>query len=371
MSSSDEIDEKFLRSLAYSLLTAVCVNWGLLGILCAQTFAYYAAFPKDGTLAKCLVYGVLALEVAQTSVVSHDVFVALTSLWGAGPSQLDSVHNHWFSVPVAGGICGGIGQLFFAYRIWYISCANSRGAPIIITILAAGSAISALVSTEAFFRAKTFTRLLDGNTGFATIGTWNGIGAICDIVIALVMPYFLMRHGTGMHSTHVTIVKVVRLILETGTFTAVIALLHMSLYFESSVAFIVPGLSLSKVYANVMLILFNNRIKLVEGRSTVNSTYNDREDTFIDRVSEQPPSPSSSAARQTERYRGSTSTVFVGKDRLVFRLTDVPPSPRREKPLAEEASPVDRKRPSLEHDLASSSGTRSEATTHNLTFEAT
>jgi len=141
----------------------------------------------------------------------------------------------------------------------------------------------------------------------------------------------------------------------------------MSLYFESSVAFIVPGLSLSKVYANIMLILFNNRIRFVEGRSSVASTCDDREDMFIDRVSEQPPSRRSSAAREAERYRGGTSTVFVGRDRLVFRLTDLPPSPRRGRPLAEEASPVDRKRPSLEHGFASSSG-RSETTTHVRTL---
>jgi len=140
---------EFSQSLAYSLLTAICFNWGLLGILCAQTFAYYAAFPRDGPLAKVLVYGVLLLEIAQTTVVSRDVFVALTSPWDTHPMNLDSVHNHWFSVPVAGGISGGIGQLFFAYRIWYISCANSRGAPIIISILATGSAISALASADA------------------------------------------------------------------------------------------------------------------------------------------------------------------------------------------------------------------------------
>jgi len=28
-----------------------------------------------------------------------------------------------------------------------------------------------------------------------------------------------MRHGTGMPDTHIMIVKIVRLILETGTFT--------------------------------------------------------------------------------------------------------------------------------------------------------
>ena len=33
------------------------------------------------------------------------------------------------------------------------------------------------------------------------------------------MPYYLMRHGTGLRSTHVVIVNLVRLIIETGVLT--------------------------------------------------------------------------------------------------------------------------------------------------------
>jgi hypothetical protein len=227
--------------------------------------------------------------------------------------------------------------------------------------LAAGSAISALVSTEAFFRAKTFTRLLDGNTGFATIGTWNGIGAICDIVIALVMPYFLMRHGTGLDPTHVMIVKIVRLILETGTFTAMVAILHLCLYFANLPAFLVPGLCLSKAYANTMLILFNNRIKLVDGRSG-NSSEDDRENMFRSAGGRSEQLPSPTTRKSTTR---NTSTVFVSNNRLVFRLADIPPSPVT-RPQAEESSAAGKKRTSLEHDLASSAETKSDASIHDL-----
>lgn len=48
---------------------------------------------------------------------------------------------------------------------------------------------------------------------------WNGLGAVCDLVIALAMPYYLMRHGTGMKATHIRIMNILRLIIETGLFT--------------------------------------------------------------------------------------------------------------------------------------------------------
>lgn len=372
MDSSDEVSEQFAHSLASSLIIAAYLNWALLGILCTQTLAYYLAFPRDRPLAKILVYGVLLLEMTQTALVSHDVFVALASPWGgASLAKLNSIQNHWFSISVSGGISGGIGQLFFAYRIWFISSENSRGAPIIISILATASAVSALVSAESFFRAKTFSYLLNGNSGFAAIGTWNGIGAICDIVIALVMPYFLMRHGTGMPPTHIMIVKIVRLILETGTFNAVVAILHMCLYFANSQAFVVPGLALSKVYANILLLLFNNRIKVVDGRGNANDSSNSnweaafRED--INRNNEQPPSPITRKSVTREAGPGrarSTSTVIVSNNRLIFRLADMPPSPQRANPTEQPSSPVERTRQSLEKDMTSSVGTRSDISLH-------
>lgn len=87
---------------------------------------------------------------------------------------------------------GGIGQLFFAYRIWMIS---SEKAPtftiafvspsflvlcsvhttysfILLLKIAFGSICAALFSASAFFHAKTFTVLLTGDNGFAAITVW-------------------------------------------------------------------------------------------------------------------------------------------------------------------------------------------------------
>lgn len=144
----------------------------------------------------------------------------------------------------------------------------------------------------------------------------------------------------------------------------------MCLYFANSQAFLVPGLSLSKVYANILLLLFNNRIKLVDGRANDNSNSSNSnwEAAFRgenDHNSDvQPPSPTrKSGLREGGRAR-STSTVFVSNDRLVFRLGDIPPSPQRTRPQVPKLEPVERTRPSLEKDMTSSVGTRSDISLH-------
>ncbi|PPQ84246.1 hypothetical protein CVT26_012354 [Gymnopilus dilepis] len=280
--------------------------------------AYYIAFPKDRTMAKTIVYTIFILEVVQTGIVSHDIYASLASSFG-DITAVDAIRTNWLSIPVSGGTSGFIGQIFFSYRIWMMTEKQSRGAPLIIGILALASWVSALVCAEAFFRAKNFSVLLGGDSSFASIAVWNGFGAICDITIALSMPYFLMRHGTGTPATHAKIVRVVRLIIETGGLTAIFAILHLCLYFANNQSFIVPGLSVSKLYANTMLVILNNRMRIVDGR-----THNPNDsDPGIE-------SPRRLFAHPESRR--STSTVVIKNGRLVFRLNDLEKTMSRNAP---------------------------------------
>jgi len=315
------------NSLATSLIVGLALNWGLLGMLALQVYTYYLAFPHDRLLAKLQVYIVFAFEIFQSSVVAHDVVIALApsgldNFRAAFAPQaasdlktsLDSLHTYWFSIPLAGGIIGGVGQLFFAYRIWMIS--SEKGPPIAICILSIASICSALVSSAFFFGSKRFSFLFNVDNGFASITAWNVIGAICDISIALSMPYFLMRHGTGLPSTHILIVRLVRLLIETGGLTAIMAILHTCLFVTKSESFVVPGLCMSKLYATTMLVIFNNRLKISGGRFDQEQ---DEENALTTRLSRD---------QRRESRDSRTTKIIVANGRLTFQLAeDQPPSP--------------------------------------------
>jgi len=307
LSDMDMVNFDFLSS---SLVLALALNWGLQGILCLQVYTYYLAFPRDRLHAKIQVYGVLIFEFLQSAVVAHDVVLALSLSLGGSEhdslNSLNSLHTSWYTIPVAGGIIGGVGQLFFAYRIWKIS--SERGAPFFIAFLAFGSICAALISASAFFHAKTFTVLLGGTDGFASITAWNGIGALCDITIALSMPYFIMRHGTGLPSTHVFIVRLVLLLIETGGVTAIMAILHLCLYVSHNEPFVIPGLAMSKIYATTMLVVFNNRVKILGGRFDL-----EEEEEYLQEAA-------LAAATPSRERRNSGTKVFVSNARLTFQL---------------------------------------------------
>jgi len=261
---------------------------------------------RDPLHIKFQVYGVLICEFIQTALVAHDVVSALASSLG-NSQQLDSLHTTWFTIPVSGGITGGVGQLFFAYRIWMLSAELKP--TIGIAVLSIASLCSALFSAVAFFQAKTFTALLTGSLGFASIVSWNGIGAICDLSIALTMPYFLMRHGTGLANTHAMVVRLVRLLIETGGLTAIVAILHLCLYASHNQAFVIPGLAMSKIYAITMLVILNNRLRIEGGR------FNQEEEASL---------PIS--FDRTGRQRNSRTNIIVSNGRLTFQLADTLPA---------------------------------------------
>ncbi|TFK41687.1 hypothetical protein BDQ12DRAFT_392800 [Crucibulum laeve] len=287
-----------ISSLAGALLISCVVNWGLLGVLCVQVYVYYLAFPKDRKAAKLLIYGVFLCEVLQTIIITRDTYVAFASGFG-NVKSLDSMHTHWFTIPISGGIVGCIGQLYFAYRMSVV--AESKFLPIAVVVLSIASTSAAMVSAAQFFMAGSFTFLR--NNTLTAVGIWNGLGAFCDLTIAIAMPYLLLRRGTGLSNTHVLITKIIRLTVETGALTAFVAIAHLILYFAPSITFIIAGANIAKIYANTILVLLNNRLEITNGRDAI-------------------------ARREYESAAefsvSSTSRILVSRDRLTILLDDLP-----------------------------------------------
>jgi hypothetical protein len=59
---------------------------------------YYLAFPNDRVFTKVFVYGLFALETAQTAIISHDEIIFL-GVEFANSGQLDLLRLAWLSIP--------------------------------------------------------------------------------------------------------------------------------------------------------------------------------------------------------------------------------------------------------------------------------
>ncbi|KIP06820.1 hypothetical protein PHLGIDRAFT_118667 [Phlebiopsis gigantea 11061_1 CR5-6] len=249
--------------LGGSKFLGVLFNWGLYGILTCQVYIYHLSFPRDGWTPKLLVYGTYIVDTAQTIIVSYDAFNTFARHFG-DIAFLDVLQNEWMAIPLMTSIVSATVQLYYAYRIGILS--ESRLLRIAVCVLALTEGLAGVVASVQSYHTGRFTAL-ESKANIST-GIWLAGDAVCDITIAALMAYLLLRHDSPVTETHTLIRKLVRLIVQTGALTAVAASVDVILYYayphtpyHSCAATV-----LAKLYSNSLLAIFNSRVKIVGGR---------------------------------------------------------------------------------------------------------
>ncbi|KAJ7029435.1 hypothetical protein C8F04DRAFT_40181 [Mycena alexandri] len=257
--------------LAGPVLIGHLLHWGLFGTLSLQIYLYYQAFPNDRASTKGLVYTVYAIELVQTIIMARDSFAIFAHGFG-DLGALASVHLEWFAVCVLGGIVGLIGQSFYAYRVYVLS--GSWSIPAVILLVSLTSAVGAIL-TGVFSAAGSNVSNLQSRTNTIVSGLWLGGSGLADIIIATSLTYCLLKGGKGVpQHTHELVVKLVRLIIETGALTAAVAVVNLTLFvsFPGKPYFITCSAVLPTLYANTILVILNARMQIVGGRGYVSGT---------------------------------------------------------------------------------------------------
>ncbi|KAJ7839225.1 hypothetical protein B0H14DRAFT_1075248 [Mycena olivaceomarginata] len=253
-------------------LITYLAEWSLFSTLTVQLYLYYQAFPNDQLFTKCLVYIVYAIHLVEIILVTLDAFK--TFGYGFGDiSALTSfgVSSIWSDIIPA--LVSFIVQSFYALRL-YLLC-KSWIVPALIVIFSL--AISACGFTTVAFVLEAGDISLLGTKRISIIGgIWLGGSALIDILIATSMTYYLVTRDTGFRRTKVLVLKFVRLTIETGSLTALVALATLILFFvfPNKSYYTTPANVMPFIYANTMLVVLNSRFQIVGGRSTPPTSLN-------------------------------------------------------------------------------------------------
>ncbi|KAJ6552985.1 hypothetical protein B0H19DRAFT_1236145 [Mycena capillaripes] len=243
-----------IGTITSSQLLGTLLNFFLFGTLFIQVYVYRACFPKDRRAIKWLVYVVflvMALCVCLNAADAHYWF-------GSGFGDIVKFGEARFSpfyTPLMGSIVALLVQLFFCYRIsifrsgavWW------SGAIAAISLLQAAGGIGGGV--------KAFIAANEQHDQVRTILVylWLVGDAVADLMIAGTMTYLLTR--TSEPQTRDIVRGVVRVIIETNTFSASVAIIGLALFsgMPGKDYFICPTMILPGIYANTLLVLLNNR----------------------------------------------------------------------------------------------------------------
>ncbi|PBK92399.1 hypothetical protein ARMGADRAFT_1103488 [Armillaria gallica] len=240
----------------------------LYGTLCDQVYIYYISFPKDNLASKTVVYLLWLAETVQTATNIHYTFDTFCYDFG-NLSGLDDVHLAWFIIPILSGFVGCIAQLFYAWRMYKFSkkarwlCITLSVVRVLKNVLCCS--LKTISSSKIAF--AQFAAAISGRHSFSYLiiydsQIWLGASALCDTAIALCMTYVLSRNQTGLKSTRILLSRLIRLTIETGTVTAVIAAIDMALFlaYPNNNYHAVPANCLVKIYSNAVLAVCNSRM---------------------------------------------------------------------------------------------------------------
>ncbi|PBK88449.1 hypothetical protein ARMGADRAFT_1084406 [Armillaria gallica] len=306
-----------IARLSGPLIVASLLHWGLFGTLSVQLYLYYLAFPKDRKFTKYLVYGIYVVEFVQTILVSHDVFATFGYGFASSTRFLLLITS----------TATGVGQGFYAYRIYILS--RSQTVPAFVVCLSLTSSMGAIITGVYSFQANDITKLNNRKTSIV-VGIWCGASALCDVVIAICMTYYLTRRNTSFQQTRILVTKLIRLTIDTGSVTAVVALLSLILFFvfPGQAFYSTPVFIMPKLYANTVYMVLNSRIRVMGGRDTYMSSTDMGYTTGMIRDMT---SQSREGAQSTDGMQGKASVVAITRDSEVLsgehgmsRMSDKP-----------------------------------------------
>ncbi|KAJ6536447.1 hypothetical protein DFH09DRAFT_992471 [Mycena vulgaris] len=243
-----------IGTITSSQLIGTLLNFFLFGTLAIQVYVYNACFPKDRRAIKGLVYVVFIVMAVCTCLNAAD-----THYWyAAGFGDIVKFGQPRFSpfyTPLIGSVIALLVQLFFCYRISVFRSAAMWWSTLIaaISFLQAaggmGGGIIALMTTnEQHDKART-----------VLVYMWLVGAAVADLMIAVTMTH-LLRQAVEPETQDI-VRGVVRLIIETNTFSASVAVIGLALFagMPTTDYFICPTMILPGIYANTLLVLLNNR----------------------------------------------------------------------------------------------------------------
>ena len=98
-------------------------------------------------------------------------------------------------------------------------------------------------------------RACSGSSDHPSLQIWLGGTALCDIIIAASMLYYLHKTKTSFKRTATLLSRVVSVTVETGLICATFAILALVFFvtFKEITYHLTPSITLSKLYSNSLL----------------------------------------------------------------------------------------------------------------------
>ncbi|KAJ7457875.1 hypothetical protein FB451DRAFT_1406731 [Mycena latifolia] len=229
------------------MLIGVLLNTTLYGVSLVQMLMYYTRYKRDRKWFRYLALYLLVAETANTVFDIGLIYEPLIVRYGQLKSLLCVILRPDAAVTVA--ISTPV-QLFIAWRIKMLT--ESYFFPVLIALLS-------IISLGGGISVTVMVSLHPDYAGFENfhpfVITWLSSTAACDVILSGALIYSLYTRKTGARTTDRYVDRIIRLTVQTGSITAVTALLDLLvfLFTPGTTLQFIWDFPLSKLYTNALL----------------------------------------------------------------------------------------------------------------------
>lgn len=251
------------------------VSWMFLGFILMQTFTYYHNSLRDRIPFKAFVYAVVLIAITATGLECFVGYRYLVGGWGDPSGQVVEVPPKEFLFqPLCDAVLGTMVQCFFAWRIWTFGIIAepklrhlTRITSAFIVVLSFLALACSIAFPILFFKVDSQPALW--STTRPVVITWTVSSAVIDIIISASM-IAILRHArsrTNLPGTRDTISRLIRLTVQTGSLTSILALAIIIVFLKEPFGNMhtFPAYLLGKSYAMSLLANVNARTNTAPG----------------------------------------------------------------------------------------------------------
>lgn len=237
------------------MLIGVFLNMILYGVLLVQMYSYYRTYKADKPWIKYLVLYLFIIETLNTALDIHIMYEPLILQHGTAamttyfPTLLPSepLVIAAVSTPI---------QFFFAFRIRMFT--KSNWIPALVMFLSVLSLSGGVWTAVKWVQIKLIVRKPELHYPALL---WFLSSSVADVVITIALVRGLSKRRTGFVATDDVISKIIRMTIQTGLPTALVAVGDVVFFMTlgHSTLNLIWDLTLTKLYSNCLLSTLNAR----------------------------------------------------------------------------------------------------------------
>ncbi|KAK7042229.1 hypothetical protein R3P38DRAFT_310636 [Favolaschia claudopus] len=260
-----------LQSTYGVLLIGCFLSAAVWGVSFVQTFLYFMMYEKDSWKLKFLVLFLITIDTANEILVMKSVWPALVLHWGRidilGKSEgtIELIHHVWVAAIVAAAV-----QSYYTWRIFTLS-GRKRIVPCVLVPLIAWQIIGLAPYNFLAFGHSTVSAGKQTQQLTAVAVSLRAVSAATDLLICGAMIILLTRRQVEFTGTKKLIWKLLVLSINSGAWTAVLAVLDFIsiLAFPVDFTFTIFEMPICSLYLSTLLVNLNARRFISDNETTM------------------------------------------------------------------------------------------------------